>query len=189
MYKRQIRYRAKKLQETQGKQTPVLLISLGLILILPLLSFLIGGVKLSFEIPVLKQLATTSFIYEGGVSLPPELIALALSLSLYTATFIAECVRAGIQGIGKGQKEAAASIGLTPNQVLKLVVMPQALRIIIPPTTNQYLNLTKNSSLAAAIAYPDLVLVFAGTALMQTGKAIEIVSITCLLYTSPSPRD
>ena len=177
-----IRIQAKKLQETQGKQTPVLLISIGLILILPLLSFLIGGVRLSFEIPVLKQLATTSFIYEGGVSLPPELIALALSLSLYTATFIAECVRAGIQGVGKGQKEAAASIGLTPNQVLKLVVMPQALRIIIPPTTNQYLNLTKNSSLAAAIAYPDLVLVFAGTALMQTGKAIEIVGITMLTY-------
>ena len=150
------------------------------------ISFLIGGVRLSFEVPVLKQLATTSFIYEGGVSLPPELIALALSLSLYTATFIAECVRAGIQGVGKGQKEAAASIGLTPNQVLKLVVMPQALRIIIPPTTNQYLNLTKNSSLAAAIAYPDLVLVFAGTALMQTGKAIEIVSITMFTYLSLS---
>ena len=121
-----------------------------------------------------------------GVGLPPELIALALALSLYTATFIAECVRAGVQGIGKGQKEAAASIGLTPNQVLKLVVMPQALRIIIPPTTNQYLNLTKNSSLAAAIAYPDLVLVFAGTALMQTGRAIEIVSITMLTYLSLS---
>ena len=181
-----IRIRAKKLQESQGKQTPVLLISIGLILILPLLSFLIGGVRLSFEVPVLKQLATTSFIYEGGVSLPPELIALALSLSLYTATFIAECVRAGIQGVGKGQKEAAASIGLNPNQVLKLVVMPQALRIIIPPTTNQYLNLTKNSSLAAAIAYPDLVLVFAGTALMQTGKAIEIVSITMFTYLSLS---
>ena len=181
-----IRTYAKKIQETQGKQLPVLWISIGLILILPILSFFIGGVSLSFEIPKLKQLATTSFIYEGGVSLPPELIALTLSLSLYTATFIAECVRAGIQGVGKGQKEAAASIGLTPNQVLKLVVMPQALRIIIPPTTNQYLNLTKNSSLAAAIAYPDLVLVFAGTALMQTGKAIEIVSITMLTYLSLS---
>ena len=181
-----IRTYAKKVQEAQGKQLPVLWISIGLILILPILSFLIGGVSLSFEIPKLKQLATTSFIYEGGVSLPPELIALTLSLSLYTATFIAECVRAGIQGVGKGQKEAAASIGLTPNQVLKLVVMPQALRIIIPPTTNQYLNLTKNSSLAAAIAYPDLVLVFAGTALMQTGKAIEIVSITMLTYLSLS---
>ena len=103
-------------------------------------------------------------------------------MSLYTATFVAECVRAGIQGVGKGQREAAASIGLNRKQVLNLIIMPQALRIIIPPTTNQYLNLTKNSSLAAAIAYPDLVLVFAGTALMQTGKAIEIVSITMLTY-------
>jgi len=181
-----IRIHARKVQETQGKQLPLLWISLGLILIFPLLSFIIGGVNLSFEIPKLKQLAVTSYRYEGGLNLPPELIALTLSLALYTATFIAECVRAGIQGVGKGQKEAAASIGLNPNQVLKLVVMPQALRIIIPPTTNQYLNLTKNSSLAAAIAYPDLVLVFAGTALMQTGKAIEIVSITMLTYLSLS---
>ena len=181
-----IRTRAKKLQETQGKQTPVLLISIGLLLILPLLSFIIGGASFTVEVPVIKQLSQSSFTYEGGIGLPPELIALALALSLYTATFIAECVRAGVQGVGKGQKEAAASIGLTPNQVLKLVVMPQALRIIIPPTTNQYLNLTKNSSLAAAIAYPDLVLVFAGTALMQTGRAIEIVSITMLTYLSLS---
>jgi len=177
---------AKKLQENEGKQLPVFSISVGLLTILPLLAFLIGGVSLSFEIPVIKQLATTSFVYDGGLGLPPELIALTAALSLYTATFIAECVRAGIQGISKGQKEAAASIGLTPNQILKLVIMPQALRIIIPPTTNQYLNLTKNSSLAAAIAYPDLVLVFAGTALMQTGRAIEIVSITMFTYLSIS---
>ena len=177
-----LRFYAKKLQENEGKQLPVFYISLGLLLILPLLSFLVGNVSLSFELPVIKQLSVTSFTYVGGIGLPPELIALTLALSLYTATFVAECVRAGIQGISKGQKEAAASIGLTPNQILKLVVMPQALRIIIPPTTNQYLNLTKNSSLAAAIAYPDLVLVFAGTALMQTGKAIEIVSITMLTY-------
>ena len=181
-----VRIYAKKKQETEGKQTPVLYISIGLLLILPLLSFVLGGSSFSIEIPVLKQMSQTSFTYEGGIGLPPELIALALALSLYTATFIAECVRAGVQGVGKGQKEAAASIGLTPNQVLKLVVMPQALRIIIPPTTNQYLNLTKNSSLAAAIAYPDLVLVFAGTALMQTGRAIEIVSITMLTYLSLS---
>ena len=177
---------AKKIQDNQGKQIPVFLISLGLIFILPGLTFLIGGVTLDFGIPVLKKLSKTSYIYEGGIGLPPELIALVLALSLYTSTFVAECVRAGIQGISKGQKEAAASVGLTPNQILKLVVMPQALRIIIPPTTNQYLNLTKNSSLAAAIAYPDLVLVFAGTALMQTGKAIEIVSITMLTYLSIS---
>tara|TARA_B100000524_G_scaffold64859_1_gene29914 strand:+ start:108 stop:1259 length:1152 start_codon:yes stop_codon:yes gene_type:complete len=181
-----VRIYAKKKQENEGKQTPVLYISVGLLLILPLLSFVLGGSSFSIEIPVLKQMSQSSFTYEGGIGLPPELIALALALSLYTATFIAECVRAGVQGVGKGQKEAAASIGLTPNQVLKLVVMPQALRIIIPPTTNQYLNLTKNSSLAAAIAYPDLVLVFAGTALMQTGRAIEIVSITMLTYLSLS---
>ena len=177
-----IRIYAKKLQEREGKQLPIFYISIGLLIILPLLSFLIGGVKLDFELPVLKQLAQTSFIFEGGIALPPELIALVVALSLYTSTFVAECVRAGIQGISKGQKEAAASVGLNPNQILKLVIMPQALRIIIPPTTNQYLNLTKNSSLAAAIAYPDLVLVFAGTALMQTGKAIEIVGITMLTY-------
>ena len=177
-----IRFYAKKIQETKGKQIPLVYISVAILVILPLLSFLFGNVSLSFEIPVLKKLAKTSYIFEGGISLPPELIALVLSLSLYTSTFIAECVRAGIQGVGKGQREAAASVGLTPNQVLKLVIMPQALRIIIPPTTNQYLNLTKNSSLAAAIAYPDLVLVFAGTALMQTGKAIEIVSITMFTY-------
>ncbi|MDA9745621.1 ABC transporter permease subunit [Candidatus Pelagibacter sp.] len=177
-----IRIYARKLQEREGKQLPVFYISIGLLIILPLLSFLIGGVKLDFELPVLKQLAKTSFIFEGGIALPPELIALVVALSLYTSTFVAECVRAGIQGISKGQKEAAASVGLNPNQILKLVIMPQALRIIIPPTTNQYLNLTKNSSLAAAIAYPDLVLVFAGTALMQTGKAIEIVGITMLTY-------
>jgi len=177
-----VRIYARRLQEREGKQIPIFYISICLLIILPLLSFLIGGVKLEFELPVLKQLAQTSFIYEGGISLPPELIALVVALSLYTSTFVAECVRAGIQGISKGQKEAAASVGLNPNQILKLVIMPQALRIIIPPTTNQYLNLTKNSSLAAAIAYPDLVLVFAGTALMQTGKAIEIVGITMLTY-------
>ena len=181
-----IRNYARKLQENEGKQLPVFSISAGLLIILPLLTFLIAGVSLNFEMPVLEQMSTTSFKYKGGLGIPPELIALTLALALYTATFIAECVRAGIQGISKGQKEAAASIGLTPNQILKLVIMPQALRIIIPPTTNQYLNLTKNSSLAAAIAYPDLVLVFAGTALMQTGRAIEIVSITMLTYLSIS---
>ena len=181
-----IKIYARKKQENEGVQTPVLSISIGLLIILPLLSFLLGGVDASVEVPVIKQLSQSGFTYEGGIKLPPELISLALALSLYTATFIAECVRAGVQGVSKGQKEAAASIGLTPNQVLKLVVMPQALRIIIPPTTNQYLNLTKNSSLAAAIAYPDLVLVFAGTALMQTGRAIEIVSITMLTYLSLS---
>jgi general L-amino acid transport system permease protein len=173
---------AKKKQEQKGKRLPVLIISLAIFIGLPLLTFLIGGVDLSWSFPVIRQMSQSSYTFDGGLKIPPELIALTLALTLYTATFIAENVRAGIQGIGKGQKEAAASIGLTPGQVLKLVVMPQALRIIIPPTTNQYLNLTKNSSLAAAIAYPDLVLVFAGTAMMQTGKAIEIVGITMATY-------
>ena len=173
---------ARKKQEATGEQTPKFLISLGIIIILPLLTFLAGGVSLNFEYPVLTQLSQTIFNFVGGVAIIPELMALAAALSLYTATFIAECVRAGIMGVTKGQKEAAASIGLTPGQILRLVIMPQALRIIIPPTTNQYLNLTKNSSLAAAIAYPDIVLVFAGTAMMQTGRAIEIVSITMATY-------
>ena len=177
---------AKKQQEETGKRIPTLIISTILIILLPLLTFLLGGVSLSFEYPTLIKQSPTIFNFTGGVGIIPELMALALALSLYTATFIAECVRAGIMGVSKGQKEAAASIGLTPGQVLKLVIMPQALRIIIPPTTNQYLNLTKNSSLAAAIAYPDIVLVFAGTAMMQTGRAIEIVSITMLTYLSLS---
>jgi general L-amino acid transport system permease protein len=173
---------AKKQREEFGKHIPSFYIGIALLFALPYLSFLIGGVTLEFEIPVLKQMSATIFNFRGGVSIIPELMALAMALSMYTATFIAENVRAGILGVGKGQKEAAASIGLTKAQILKLVVLPQALRIIIPPTTNQYLNLTKNSSLAAAIAYPDIVLVFAGTALMQTGRAIEIVSITMGTY-------
>ncbi len=177
---------AKKQRDEFGKQIPTFYISLGILFVLPLLTFLIGGVTLSFKIPELTQLSKTIYVYQGGVTIIPELISLALALSMYTATFIAENVRAGILGVSKGQKEAAASIGLTKGQILKLVVMPQALRIIIPPTTNQYLNLTKNSSLAAAIAYPDVVLVFAGTALMQTGRAIEIISITMLTYLSLS---
>ena len=180
-----LRY-AKQQRDEFGKQFPTFYISLAILFVLPTLTFLIGGVSLTFEIPELTQLSKTVYVYKGGVSIIPELIALALALSMYTATFIAENVRAGILGVSKGQKEAAASIGLTKGQILKLGVMPQALRIIIPPTTNQYLNLTKNSSLAAAIAYPDIVLVFAGTALMQTGRAIEIISITMLTYLSLS---
>jgi len=173
---------AKKTQESTGKQYPKFMISSGIIIIIPFLSIIIGGVGLEFIHPELKQISETIFNYEGGSKAIPELLALVVALAMYTSTFIAECVRAGIEGVTKGQKEAAASIGLTPGQILRLVIMPQALRIIIPPTTNQYLNLTKNSSLAAAIAYPDIVLVFAGTALMQTGRAIEIISITMLSY-------
>jgi len=172
---------AKKLRENSGKILPQFLISLGILIILPTLVIFIFGVGVEFSHPKLEiKMGIANYI--GGSSIIPEFLALAFALSIYTSTFIAENVRAGILGIDKGQKEAAASIGLTNTQILRLVVIPQALRIIIPPTTNQYLNLTKNSSLAAAIAYPDIVLVFAGTALMQTGRAIEIVTITMLTY-------
>ena len=172
---------SKKKQERTGVQVPTFSTSLIIFFTINLIVTYFGNVGLSLSYPVLET-NRGLHNYMGGVSVIPELIALAFSLSLYTSTFIAECVRAGILGVDKGQKEAAASIGLTKGQILKLIVIPQALRIIIPPVTNQYLNLTKNSSLAAAIAYPDIVLVFAGTALMQTGKAIEIVSITMLTY-------
>ena len=135
------------------------------------------GFPVTFDIPELK-----GFNFKGGIKLIPELVALTFALSMYTASFMAEVVRAGIQAVSLGQTEAARSLGLSPNQILRLVIIPQALRVIVPPLTNQYLNLTKNSSLAAAIAYPDIVLVFAGTALMQTGRAIEIISITMLTY-------
>ena len=172
---------ARRLRENSGKILPQFLISLGILIILPTLVIFMFGVGVEFSHPKLEvKMGIANFI--GGSSIIPEFLALAFALSIYTSTFIAENVRAGILGIDKGQKEAAASIGLTNTQILRLVVIPQALRIIIPPTTNQYLNLTKNSSLAAAIAYPDIVLVFAGTALMQTGRAIEIVTITMLTY-------
>jgi len=122
------------------------------------------------------------FNFVGGIRLIPEFLALLLALSLYTAAFIAEIVRAGIAAIPRGQTEAALALGLPRSLMLRLVVVPQALRVIVPPLTNQYLNLTKNSSLAIAIGYPDLFAVFAGTALNQTGQAIEIIGITMAVY-------
>ena len=177
-----LRFYAKKIQEEEGKQIPVIPISISILIIFPLLTFIFGDVEVNIIYPELKKLSASSYFFEGGLEIPPEFMALILALSIYTATFIAENVRAGILGISKGQKEAASSIGLNQKQILKLIILPQALRIIIPPTTNQYLNLTKNSSLAAAIAYPDVVLVFAGTALMQTGKAIEIITMIMFTY-------
>src|SRR6266481_3465164 len=150
---------------------------LGLLIGLPLLSALIFGLPVLFEIPVLK-----GFNFSGGSRVIPELVALALALSTYTAAFIAEIVRAGILSVHKGQMEAGSSLGLQRGSVLRLIVIPQALRVILPPLTNQYLNLTKNSSLAVAIGYPDLVSVFAGTTLSQTGQAIEIIGITMGVY-------
>jgi general L-amino acid transport system permease protein len=150
---------------------------LGLLIGLPLVTSLVFGAPVMFEIPELK-----GFNFSGGSRVIPEFVALLLALSLYTAAFIAEIVRAGIQSVHKGQMEAGASLGLSRGSTLRLIVVPQALRVILPPLTNQYLNLTKNSSLAVAIGYPDLVSVFAGTTLSQTGQAIEIIAITMGVY-------
>jgi general L-amino acid transport system permease protein len=150
---------------------------LGLLIGLPLLTALVFGMPFMLELPQLK-----GFNFAGGVRVIPELVALVVALSTYTAAFIAEIVRAGILAVHRGQMEAGLSLGLGRGSVLRLIVIPQALRVILPPLTNQYLNLTKNSSLAVAIGYPDLVSVFAGTALSQTGQAIEIIAITMGVY-------
>ena len=177
-----IRRWARKRQEKTGEQFPVFLTSLGLFFGLPLLGLIAAvlvydGVPLSFEYPAL-----TGFNFTGGLVMIPEFVALLLALSAYTAAFIAEIVRAGILAVSHGQTEAARSLGLRNGPTLRLVIIPQALRVIIPPLTSQYLNLTKNSSLAAAIAYPELVSVFAGTVLNQTGQAIEVIGITMAIY-------
>ncbi len=164
-----------------GKGLPVLWCGAGLLLILPGLVFLLTGMPLHFEPPQLR-----GFNFVGGLRAIPELLALVLALSIYTAAFIAEIVRSGIQAVNWGQTEAALALGLRRASALRLVVIPQALRVIIPPLTSQFLNLTKNSSLAAALAYPELASVFAGTVLNQTGQAIEVLAITMAVYLSLS---
>jgi general L-amino acid transport system permease protein len=160
-----------------GKRITIWPYVTGLLIGLPLVTSLVFGAPFLFEIPELK-----GFNFAGGSRLIPEFVALTLALSMYTAAFIAEIVRAGIQSVHKGQMEAGASLGLSRGSTLRLIVVPQALRVILPPLTNQYLNLTKNSSLAVAIGYPDLVSVFAGTTLSQTGQAIEIIAVTMGVY-------
>ena len=168
-------------QMRTGQRLPVLWISLAFIVLMPLGVFIFLGQPLSFDYPELK-----GFNFVGGMVLQPEFIALLLGLSIYTASFIAEIVRAGITGVSKGQKEAAMAIGLSKGQSLRLVVIPQAMRIIIPPLTSQFLNLTKNSSLGVAIAYPDLVSIWSGTVLNQTGQAVEVILVTMGVYLSLS---
>jgi general L-amino acid transport system permease protein len=168
---------AKQRQLATGQQFPVFWASLAILVGLPAITSLLTGFPLKWDYPVLK-----GFNFQGGIQLIPEFVALLLALSIYTGAFIAEIVRSGILAVSKGQTEAAYALGLRPNLTLRLVIIPQAMRVIIPPLTSQYLNLTKNSSLAAAIAYPDLVLVFAGTVLMQTGQAVEIIAITMGVY-------
>ena len=168
---------ARQRQMRTGQQFPILWWSLGLIVGLPLVVYLALGSPMYLEYPVLK-----GFNFQGGLVVLPEFLALLLGLSIYTASFIAEIVRAGILGVPKGQKEAAMAVGLTTGQTLRLVVIPQAARIIIPPLTSQYLNLTKNSSLAVAVGYPDFVSVFTGTVLNQTGQAVEVIAMTMGVY-------
>jgi general L-amino acid transport system permease protein len=170
-------YRAKKIQDETGKIYPVLTISLAILFCLPLLTFFVSGAPLSWEIPALK-----GFNFKGGTSIKPEYMALTFALSYYTSCFIAEIVRSGILAISHGQTEAADALGLSPNRTLQLVVIPQALRVIIPPLASQYLNLTKNSSLAIAIGYMDVVATIGGISLMQTGKEMETMIIVLLTY-------
>jgi general L-amino acid transport system permease protein len=171
-------------QDRTGVRPPIGAINLALLIGLPLLAFFAAGRPLSIDVPVFNEtgpLLRRGFQSGTGMTIIPEFIGLLLALSIYTSTYIAEVVRAGIQAVSKGQTEAAHSLGLRAGPTLRLVVLPQAMRVIIPPLTNQYLNLTKNSSLAVAIAYPDLVAV-GGTVLNQTGQAVEIVSIWMLFY-------
>jgi general L-amino acid transport system permease protein len=168
---------AKRRQMLTGQQAPVGWVTLGLVIGLPVVVFLLAGMPLEFAYPEKGR-----FNIRGGIEILPEFVALLFGLVTYTAGFIAEVVRAGILAVSKGQTEAANALGLRTNPTLRLVVIPQAMRVIIPPLTSQYLNLTKNSSLAVAIGYPDLVQVFTGTVLNQTGQAVEVVVITMGVY-------
>ena len=168
---------AKKLQSETGRQVPVSMINFIVLISLPMLAFLVSGSPVSLDLPALK-----GFNFRGGMHLMPEFVALTFALSIYTAAFIAEIVRAGILAIHKGQREAAEALGLRPRRVMSLVILPQARRVIIPPLTSQYLNLTKNSSLAIAIGYMDLVATLGGITLNQTGREIETMLLVMGIY-------
>ncbi|MGL1922242.1 MAG: amino acid ABC transporter permease [Hyphomicrobiales bacterium] len=168
---------AKKVLDNTGKQLPVLMVSLGAIVILPVIVYFLMGQPLGVSMPELK-----GFNYKGGFAIKPEFMALWLALSIYTGAFIAEIVRAGILSVSHGQSEAAHALGIRPNLAMRLVVVPQALRVIIPPLISQYLNLTKNSSLAIAIGYMDIVATLGGISLNQSGRALEIMLIILSVY-------
>ncbi|WP_116867337.1 amino acid ABC transporter permease [Pseudomonas syringae] len=168
---------ANKRFEATGQPFHKFWVGLALLVVIPGLSVLIFGSPVHWELPQLK-----GFNFSGGWVLIPELISLTLALTIYTAAFIAEIVRSGIKSVSHGQTEAARSLGLRPGPTLRKVIIPQALRVIIPPLTSQFLNLAKNSSLAAAIGYPEMVSLFAGTVLNQTGQAIEVIAITMSVY-------
>ena len=168
---------AKKRQYLTGQIFPVFYSGLGLLIGLPLLTFLFSGMPLHWELPELK-----GFNFRGGFTIIPELFSLAVALTIFTAASIAEIVRSGIMSVSKGQVEAASALGLRGGLTLRFVIIPQAMRVIIPPLTSQFLNLVKNSSLATAVGYPDLVSVFMGSTLNQTGQAVEIIAMTMAVY-------
>ncbi len=168
---------AKKHQAATGQHLPVVLINLGAIAALPALAYLLAGSPVGWDIPALK-----GFNFRGGFVIRPEFLALWLALSLYTSAFIAEIVRAGIEAVSKGQWEASSALGVSRGRTLSLIIIPQAMRVIVPPLTSQYLNLTKNSSLAIAIGYMDIVATVGGITLMQTGKEMETMIIVILFY-------
>lgn len=168
---------ATKKQQKSGKTLPKFWLSLLIIITLPSVVLLISGSEIGFNFPEKGR-----FAWRGGWLIIPELAALWLALTIYTGAFITENVRGGILAVSNGQTEASLALGLSRSQTLRLIIIPQALRVIIPPQTSQYLNLAKNSSLATAIGYPDLVSIFAGTALNQIGRAIEIIFMTMLVY-------
>jgi general L-amino acid transport system permease protein len=172
-----LRSYARRALFSQGRAIRIWPYVLALLIGLPVVAMLVFGLPVTFEFPQLR-----GFNFAGGTRIIPELVALTVGLSTYTAAFIAEIVRAGILSVHKGQMEAGSSLGLSRGATLRLIVVPQAMRVIVPPLTNQYLNLTKNSTLAVGIGYPDLVSVFAGTALSQTGQAIEIIAMTMGVY-------
>jgi general L-amino acid transport system permease protein len=168
---------ARRRRERTGAETPVIGPALGLIIGLPLIVFVLAGSPVTFSMPQIGR-----FNVSGGIEILPEFAALVFALSVYTAAFIAEVVRAGILSVSGGQTEAAHALGLRSGATLRLVIFPQAMRVIIPPLTSQYLNLIKNSSLAVAIGYPDLVQVFAGSVLNITGQAVEVIALTMAVY-------
>ncbi len=172
---------AKARLDATGKPLPVFWISFGAIIGLPLLVYLVLGAPLTWNIPELK-----GFNFRGGFVIRPEFLALWLALSFYTSAFIAEIVRAGILAVSKGQWEASSALGMPRSRTLNLIIIPQALRVIVPPLTSQYLNLTKNSSLAIAIGYMDIVATVGGITLMQTGKEMETMIIVILFYLTVS---
>jgi len=172
---------ARRRQEATGEPFPALPVGAGVIVGLPVLAYIVMGAPLAWDMPAL-----TGFNYRGGMAVPPSFCALVVALAVYTSCFIAEIVRSGIQSVSKGQHEAAAALNLKPSWTMRLVILPQALRVIIPPLISQYLNVTKNSSLAIAVGFPDLVSVWMNTSLNQSGRAISIVAMTMAFYCAAS---